>query len=179
MKTAPKPTTSPKSSGVSRAASKRKATSSNRTRQKPHHMPPKSAHTGSRVNTLNPVDPLACSKLKSVVRHFAEQETEALALKTVQLAKRGHPGALAFVLESLNDAKPETGSRLMPKLGSITRLDEIADAQRIVIASATDGAIKPSDAIHYMKMLNELGDAIKNSELQAEIDELRSYIHGA
>ncbi len=142
-------------------------------------MLPKSARSRPSANSLNLLNHPDNSDLKNVVRHYAERETEALALKTLQLAKRGHTAALAFVYDSLNDAKPETGSPLMLALGSVMRLDEIADAQRTVITAAADGQIKPTDAIHYMKMLNELGEAIKNSSLQAEIDELRSYIHGA
>lgn len=169
----------PNRSPSSKSKIAQKTASSPDKSSKPQRPTPKSARTLSHVSPINLLDHPEPLDLKSVVRHYAERETEALAIKTLQLAKRGHTAALAFVYDSLNEPEPKASAPLALDLGSITRLDEIADAQRSVISAATEGLIKPSDAVHYMKMLNALGEAIKNSTLQAEIDELRSYVHGA
>lgn len=115
-------------------------------------------------------------EFRKAVQNLAQQEIDALAFKTLQLAKRGHKEAYAFVLESLTATEQDIGSSHLLKIGSISRLDEIADAQRHVIMAAAHGEIIPTDAIHYMKMLNELGCALKNADLQREIDDIRSYI---
>jgi len=115
-------------------------------------------------------------EFRKAVQNLAQQEIDALAFKTLQLAKRGHKEAFAFVLESLTATEQDIGSSHLLKIGSISRLDEIADAQRHVIMAAAHGEITPTDAIHYMKMLNELGCALKNADLQREIDDIRSYI---
>ena len=114
---------------------------------------------------------------RKAVQNLAQQEIDTLAFKTLQLAKRGHKEAFAFVLESLTATEQDRNSSHLSKIGSITHLDEIADAQRHVIMAAAHGEITSTDAIHYMKMLNELGCALKNADLQREIDDIRSYLN--
>ena len=137
---------------------------------------PPTIETTAQSKNLDEYDLLNRLEFRKAVQNLAQQEIDALAFKTLQLAKRGHKEAYAFVLESLTATEQDIGSSHLLKIGSISRLDEIADAQRHVIMAAAHGEITPTDAIHYMKMLNELGCALKNADLQREIDDIRSYI---
>jgi len=116
-------------------------------------------------------------ELWNKIRYLVDQDLDIFAYKTLQLAKRGHKAALDFVFDSLREPTNNSGSAHLSKIGSISRLDEIADAQRHVIMAASQNEITSAEAIHYMKMLNELGSALKNSELQHEVDEIRRYLN--
>ena len=155
---------------VDQSCSSAGGTKSNRTQHR-------SLTSRTHLQNLDRKDGFDGQALRDKIRHLVDQDMDLFAHKTLQLAKRGHKSALDFVFDSLREPINNSGSAHLSKIGSISRLDEIADAQRHVIMAAAHNEITPAQAIHYMKMLNELGCALKNSELQYEVDEIRRYLN--